>query len=143
MEHTKQKNWLGRNWPWLIPVGGCFTVILLFIFGLGAVIFGVTNAVKNSTPYEYAFERAETNLEVKNALGNNIDTQGVLSGNISLNNNGGEVDFMIPIQGSKGEGEIYVLGKKIDGEWVYEKLYVRIKDTGEEINLLDKALEGI
>lgn len=143
MEHTKQKSWLARNWPWLIPVGGCLTVILLFVFGVGAVIFGVANAVKNSTPYEYAFERAETHHDVINALGESIETHGILSGNIALTNDGGDVDFMIPIQGSKGNGEIYVLGEKIDGEWVYEKLYVLIKDTGEEINLLDKVLEGI
>lgn len=143
MENAKQKSWFGQNWPWLIPVGGCLTVILLFVFGIGAIIFGVSNAVKNSTPYEYALERTQNDNEVIAALGGSIETTGILSGNISLAADGGEVDFMIPIKGNRGTGEIYVLGEKIDGEWVYEKFYVLIKDTGEEINLLDKVLEGI
>lgn len=143
MENAKQKSWLGRNWPWLIPVGGCLTVILLFVFGIGAIIFGVSKAVKNSTPYEYALERTQNDNEVIAALGESIETTGILSGNISLGADGGEVDFMIPVKGNRGAGEIYVLGEKIDGEWVYEKFYVLIKDTGEEINLLDKVLEGI
>ena len=33
--------------------------------------------------------------------------------------------------------------KKFDGEWIYEELYVIIKETQEKINLLDQSLEGI
>jgi len=51
MEVQQKKSWWGRNWPWVLPVGGCLTVILLLVFGVGAIFFGVTNALKNSTPY--------------------------------------------------------------------------------------------
>ena len=33
--------------------------------------------------------------------------------------------------------------EKFDGEWIYEELYVIIKETQEKINLLDQSLEGI
>lgn len=143
MEEVKQKSWFGRNWLWVLPVGGCLTVILLLVFGVGAIFFGVTNALKNSTPYEYTVELAKNNTEVIAVLGDPVETDGMLSGNISLNNDGGNVDFQIPLKGPKGKASLVVRGEKIDGEWIYEDLYVLIKSTNEKINLLDKVLEGI
>lgn len=144
MEEVNQKSWFGRNWLWLLPVGGCLTIILLFVFGIGAIFFGVTNAIKNSGPYEYAVQEAKLNDSVAYHLGDPIETNGIMQGNISLqNSDSGHVDIRIPIEGSDGQGTIYVVGEKIDGEWVYEELYVLIKETQEEINLIDKNLEGI
>jgi len=140
-EHIQQKNWFTRNWLWVIPVGGCLTIICLFVFGVGAIFFGVTNVLKNSTPYEYAVELASNNSDVIQFLGEPIETHGIMSGNISIQNNSGEVDISIPIKGSKGKGTVIVIGEKIDGEWFYEELYVLIKETNEKINLLNKTLE--
>lgn len=143
METVKQKSWFARNWPWVIPVGGCLTVILLFVFGVGAAIFGVSKALKNSTPYAYAIEMVNNNPDVISALGENIESDGMFNGDISLKNNEGHADLKIPIEGEKGKGIIVVKGEKYNGDWDYEELYVIIKETQEEINLLDKALEGI
>ncbi|WP_353777320.1 cytochrome c oxidase assembly factor Coa1 family protein [Winogradskyella sp. 3972H.M.0a.05] len=143
MEQHKQKSWFGRNWPWVLPVGGCLIVILLFVFGVGAVIFGATKMISGSEPYEYAVTTAKTNETVINILGDNIEPDGMMSGNISYSNNDGEADITIPIKGSKGEGSVSVKAQKTDGEWYYEALYVTIKETGEQVNLLDKSLEGI
>jgi hypothetical protein len=142
MEEVKQKSWFGRNWPWVLPVGGCLTIILLFVFGVGAIIFGVSNAITNSTPYEYAVEQAANHPDVIAALGEGIETDGIMQGNISIQNtDGGQVDISIPLKGSKGEGSVAIKGEKIDGVWHYESLYVIIKETQESINLLEKALE--
>jgi len=87
-EQLQQQNWFARNWLWVVPVGGCFTIILLFIFGIGTIFFGVTNVLKNSTPYEYAVELASNNSKVIEYLGESIETDGIMSGNISIKNNG-------------------------------------------------------
>jgi hypothetical protein len=142
-EQVQQKNWFARNWLWLVPVGGCFTIISLFIFGIGAIFFGVTNVLKNSTPYEFAVKLASNNIKVIEYLGEPIETHRIMSGNISVHNDAGEVDIEIPLKGSKGEGSIIVIGEKIDGEWFYEELYILIKETNEKINLLEKILEVI
>ena len=49
------------------------------------------------------------------------------------------------IKGPKGKGTLIVSGIRTNGEWAYEDLYVRIKETQEEINLLEneKVLEDI
>ncbi len=138
-----QKSWFGRNWIWALPVGGCLTVILIIIFGIGALFFGVSKILKDSTPVEYAIERAENNAEVKQILGHNIEIDGMFNGNLSLNNDDGTVDMSIPIKGEKEYGKLIIKGEKYDGEWTYEDLYIIIKDSHEKINLLDKTLEGI
>ncbi|SEC27343.1 Cytochrome oxidase complex assembly protein 1 [Tenacibaculum sp. MAR_2009_124] len=143
MSDQNQKSWFSRNWLWFIPVSGCLGIILLFIFGIGAAIFGVSNMINNATPVEYALEQANSNNKVLSALGNPIEKDGFPNGNISLHNNDGKVDFSIPIKGSKGEGFLIVRGIKTDGEWAFEDLYVEIKETQEQINLLEKALESI
>ncbi len=99
--------------------------------------------MKNSAPFEQAIHLVENTPEVEAYLGSNIEIDGMFDGNISLNNDDGEIDLKAPIKGSEGKGVLVIKGEKIDGEWTYEYLYVLIKDTNEKINLLDKTLEGI
>lgn len=143
MEKGRQKSWFGRNWIWIVPVGGCLTLIIIGLIFIGTLFFGVTKMFESSTPYEYALEQASQNREVILILGNAIDSDGMISGNISIDNNSGSADFSMPIKGSKGKGRIFVVAEKKNGEWIYEKLYVLIKETQEEINLLEKELEHI
>ena len=139
----QQKSWFSRNWLWFVPVSGCLLIILLFVFGIGAAIFGATKFITNSEPYEYAFERATTNELVIKSLGEPIEADGIMQGNISIKNNGGDADIKIPIKGPKGKASIVVKAKKYEGEWDYETLYVRIIETDERIQLINKSLEGI
>ncbi|RBW59775.1 hypothetical protein DS884_08585 [Tenacibaculum sp. E3R01] len=143
MAHQEQKSWFSRNWLWFIPVSGCLGIILLFIVGIGAAFFGVSNLLNNVAPIEYGIEKATENKKVINLLGEPIEKTGIPNGNISLTNDDGTVDFSVPIKGSKEEGFLIIKGIKTNGEWTYEELYVRIKSTQEKINLLEKALEGI
>lgn len=142
-EQVPQKSWFHRNWMWLVPVGGCLTIILLFVFGIGALIFGAFGMLTNSTPYEYALDQAKNNVQVIELLGTPIDTDGIMQGNISFKNDEGSADLQIPIEGPNGKARIIVIAQKNYGEWIYEDLYVEIKETNEKINLLDKTLEGI
>lgn len=139
----QQKSWFSRNWIWVVPVSGCLMIILLLVFGIGAAIFGVTKIISNSTPYEYAVEQAKEHPKVVEILGEPIDTNGIMQGNISIKNSNGEADIRIPIKGPNGEANIIVKAEKYDDHWNYEELYVLISETNEKINLLNQSLEGI
>ncbi len=139
----EQKNWFSRNWIWAVPGCGCVGIILFVVFGLGAAFFGLKNFVSNSTPYEYAVEQATNNADVIQLLGEPVKTDGMMSGNVSIQNKSGSADFTVPLKGSKGTGTLIAIAERFDGEWVYEDLYVIIKDTQNRINLLDQTLEGI
>jgi len=142
-ETIQQKSWFGRNWIWVVPLGGCLTIIILLVFGIGAAIFGVSKIFTSSAPYEYAVEQASIHPRVIELLGEPVETAGIMQGNISTTNDSGEVAITIPLKGPKGKGSVTIKGEKFDREWVYEELYVLIKETNEKINLLDKTLEGI
>jgi len=141
-EHIRQKSWFQRNWGWVIPVGGCLTVILLLVTGVGAAIFGLSKIFKESAPYAYAIDRASNDPDVIKLLGDDIASDGIMKGNISLKNDNGKANITIPIKGTKGVGTVTIIGKKTDGTWTYKTLFVTIKETNEQINLLDKSLEG-
>ena len=141
-EHEHQKSWFGRNWVWAVPLGGCLTLILLLVFGVGAALFGVSKLFSSSEPYKYAVEQASTSPRVIELLGEPIETAGIMQGKISTSNNSGEVNITIPLKGSHGKGSVTIRGIKTNNSWVYDELYVLIKETQEKINLLDKTLEG-
>lgn len=147
MEIIQEKSWFQRNWLWAVPVGGCgcgcLVFILVFVFGIGATFFGISKIFDESTPVKYAKELAFRNPDVIENLGNDIEAYGIPSGNISLNNDDGKVNFSIPIRGELGKGVIIVRGIKTSGVWAYEDLYVGIKDKQLQINLLEKNLESI
>ena len=140
----KQESWFSRNWKWAVPVGGCgcgcLGIILLFVFGIGATFFGLSKVFDESTPIKHATELAANNEKVIEVLGDSIKRVGMPSGNVSLNNDDGEIDFSLPIKGLKSTGTIVVKGIKANGKWVYEDLYVLIKETQEQINLLEQEV---
>ncbi len=143
MEAHQQKSWFGRNWPWLIPVGGCLVIILLFIFGVGAAIFGVSKILTESEPYEYAVETALNNEELISIIGEPIETDGMMQGSLNYNNGKSSADITVPLKGPNGKASVTIIGEKLDDEWDYEEFYITINATNQKINLLDKALEGI
>ncbi len=142
MNEIKQKSWFGRNWPWVLPVGGCLTVIVLFIAGVGAAIFGVTKAISGSKPYEYAYEKATTHHAVIEALGTPIE-KGFMNSksNYSYNNGETTISLTIPIKGSRNSALIYVEGTKDGDDWQYSKLFVDIDNNDiSDVDLLKEDL---
>ncbi len=135
-DHIEQKSWFSRNWGWVVPLGGCLTIILVFIIFLGSVIFGVTELISESTPYKDAMAKVNQDEYVLNLLGEPIETNGIMNGNISFQNDEGSVDISIPIKGPKGEARLYVEGDKRNDTWTYNELYVIISETEEQIDLL-------
>ena len=143
MEEQNQKNWFGRNWMWVVPLGGCLTLIVLFIVLIGGAIFGVSKVLTESTPYQYAIEEAQNSPELIAIIGEPIETDGIMSGSLNFENDEGHVDITIPLAGPAGKASVSVKGDKYDGVWTYESLYITIKSTKEQINLLEKDLEGM
>jgi hypothetical protein len=140
-ELIEEPSWWKRNWKWVIPVGGCFTIIILFMALIGAGIFGVSKMFTGSEPYTYALEQVQSNEQVIELLGEPIETNGIMQGSINFSNNEGNANISIPIKGPNGEGKIYVVGEKRNDTWTYSELEVRINN--EVINLLDEGLHEI
>ena len=72
---------------------------------------------------------------IKSKLGDNIETDGMFSGNISTSNDTGEMNISVPVKGSKGTGKAIIVAEKEFDKWNYEKIAVQIDETGEVIQI--------
>ena len=139
MENYEQRSWLSRNWPWALPVGccsGCLLMFVLFIGGIGATVLTVFEGIKEMSPLEEVLVVVNENENATKILGENIVSKGFPNGNISLGNDDGEVKFSIVVLGEIEEGTLYVNGIRVNKKWIYEDLYIVVKETGEQISLL-------
>lgn len=135
-DQSPQKSWFSRNWGWVVPLGGCLTVIILFFIFLGSVIFGVSELMTGSDPYKEALAKVQQDEYVIEILGEPIETDGIMQGELSFKNNTGKADISIPIKGPDGEARVYLVGTKQNDLWTYTEMYVIISETEEQIDLL-------
>jgi len=110
--------------------------VAVFVLGIGATFFSVFNELSELSPVEEILVTVNENPKVTETLGANVVSGGFPNGNISVNNNDGEVKFSIPVEGEKGKGTLYVNGIRANKKWVYEDLYIIVKETAQQINLL-------
>src|SRR5439155_13821310 len=60
---TPRPNWWKRNWKWFVPVG-CFSIAVLFVAFVAAVVLIVFSAVKSTDVYKDALTRAKAHPAV-------------------------------------------------------------------------------
>lgn len=133
-------SWWKRNWKWVVPVGGCFTLIIIFVLFIGTIFYGVTSMLEGSLPYEYALEKINEDEELTAQLGKPIVKDGMVQGNLNYLNGDGKADMKIPISGPNGSGILYIKASSINEEWTYQEIRVEIKDN-EDIDLLEEESE--
>ena len=81
--------------------------------------------------------RAKSDPRVIKAIGTPIKPEWYVGGKTDVSGGSGRSDLSIPIRGPKGEATIYVAATKFAGEWQYTKLVVKVKTTGEKIDLTE------
>ena len=142
MEEVRQKSWFSKYWGWVIG-GGCLTLIIVVVIAVVGVIYKASNAITESEPYTYAFSKVVENETVIDFLGEPIETNGMGSTDYSYTNGSTTANLTIPIKGPNDEGKIVVQAEKINNEWSYNVLYVKIDGEREVINLNNSINEGV
>ena len=134
---AKPATWWQRNWKWFAPVG-CLGLLAIFTGFVALVVTIVFGMIKSSDVYQGALEWAQANPAVERALGSPIEEGLFVMGNINISGSSGEADLAIPIAGPYDEATLYVVAEKSAGQWEYSTLVVKIKSTGDRIDLLQK-----
>ena len=124
-----------RTSPWVWVGVGCTAAVVIGVAFVAFIVFVVVGAMRSSTPYKDAMQRAENDPRVIEALGSPIKPGLLISGSINTQNRNGDADISIPISGPKGKGTIQVVGTKDSGRWSYTKMTVT-PEKGEPIDLL-------
>ena len=135
-ELAPQPSWWKRNWKWVVPVGGCLTMLVLLVVFVGSIFYGVTTMFEGSDPYKYAFEKINEDEQLVELLGSPIVKDGMVQGSLNYNNGDGKADMKIPISGPKGSGTLYINATSGGDEWTYHEIRVEIKDN-ETFDLLE------
>ena len=129
------QSWWVRNWKWAVPVG-CFGTVAFFV-ALGAtIVMVVATAMTSSWAYTNAIELAESNQEVRAALGAPLEAGWFINGSMSVTGPSGEAELSIPMKGPRGWGTLYVIAEKRAGKWVFELVELEVAGLEKRIDLL-------
>lgn len=127
----------GSNKKWIFwGCGGCLG--LLVIGGIAAffIFKGIIGLLEKSPPYQDGLAKAQGSAEVKAALGEPIQADGMVSGNINYNNDAGNADLTVPIKGPKGTATLVIKSAKAPGQnWAPSTLRV-LPQGSQPIDLL-------
>ncbi|MBS1196545.1 MAG: cytochrome oxidase complex assembly 1 family protein [Proteobacteria bacterium] len=138
MTAKQDKNWLERNWKWLVPVS-LFTLVALLAVVIFVFMFFIVSVVKSSDAYALALQTARANPALSAAFGSPIEEGFFTTGNISVNGASGKADLSVPISGPKASGTLYVKAEKSMGRWSISQMVAEVDGTGNRIKLIDQS----
>lgn len=135
-ELIKPKSWWNRNWKWFVPIIGLVLISVIFIFttGLSGIASDFAQAYSETELYENAIEKVNSEPKIEELLGEiePIDKLAILEGEVRYSNANKTVNSTVKIIGSKGKANMDISADKIDGEWNYTKIDVRIKKPADK-----------
>jgi predicted negative regulator of RcsB-dependent stress response len=134
-ELIEQKSWWKRNWKWFVPLSGILLIIIsVFISsGMGGIGADLAQAYSDTELYENALEKVKSDQKVTELLGEiePIDKLAILEGAVQFTNNNQTVNSTIRLKGTKGKAKMDITADRINNEWEYKIINVRIKNPPE------------
>ncbi|MBK8432284.1 MAG: hypothetical protein IPL28_13770 [Chloroflexi bacterium] len=116
-------------------IGGIFVgLCCIGALCVGGIFYTAISAIQSSDVYIDAIAKASTNTEVANVLGSPVTPGLMMDGEINVENDSGEANFNVPLEGSIQNGTLHVVASKQGGVWQYSQLYVEAAD-GTRIEL--------
>ena len=135
-ELIEQKSWWKRNWKWFVPFSGILLIIIsVFISsGMGGIGADLAQAYSDTELYENALEKVKSDQKVTELLGEiePIDKLAILEGAVQFTNNNQTVNSTIRLKGTKGKAKMDITADRINNEWEYKIINVRIKNPPEQ-----------
>jgi hypothetical protein len=134
MEPSKQ-TWRTRNWKWAVPALCIFVPLLAcggFGVGLMALVFGL---IKSTDVYTDSLAAARANPQIRAALGEPIEPDFLVTGNINIEGASGHADISYHVSGPQGGATVYAVADKSAGRWRFIELVSELDETGRRIPL--------
>jgi len=134
--------WWGRNWKWVVAVLcvagvlGIVLTVLIVVAGAYFVFSLVDRTFKSSGGYQEALAIVRSDPRAVRALGTPVDDGWFPTGHVDSSGTRGTSDLAIPVSGPRGSGTLYLRAESEMGVWRFTQLVLKVKDTGEEIDLL-------
>jgi hypothetical protein len=143
MEPKIKQSWWKRNWKWVVPTGGCLTIIIIVIAFLSYGVYQFTDKLSEETSV-FAFigiiQKVQKSVEVREALGSPIRFDGLQDEGYDPEDSN-KLNLNFEIQGAQSDGQLRVIADKTEDGWSYTTFTVTVEETGEIIDLKDPADE--
>ena len=133
------RSWWSKNWKWVVPVSGCFTIIVLGILLLGTAIFGFFSSTKSNYDADELFTMAQTNPQIIKALGEPIQKYDQVLSKILYENGSKSYSVQLPLKGSKSTGILKFKSAGSGEDTTIEIFEIQVEETGELIDLKDSV----
>jgi uncharacterized membrane protein YhaH (DUF805 family) len=98
-------------------------ILIFFMFYLF-----INTIFKNSEIYIMTLATLSTNTYSQEIIGNNIESRGFVSGNLSTSGSTGTAGLSFSVSGTNGKFKVYVIGIKEFDKWKITKLYIKDKE---------------
>ena len=133
-----EENWWKRHWKWVTLSIILFSILVIFISKLSNPISDIAKVYANPSIYENALEEAKQNKKVIETLGvlKPIDKMAIIEGSVVYSNNNKTVDITVRVKGTKGKGKMDISANKVNENWKYKKVTIRIKDPKTTIQII-------
>ncbi|MGB5941553.1 MAG: cytochrome c oxidase assembly factor Coa1 family protein [Leeuwenhoekiella sp.] len=131
LDATTKTNWFTNNWKWSLPLAIILLIAIVFfsIPDLAENASDITKAYTDDQLYAEAWKEAEANERVQQVLGaiEPMDELAIFEGFVGYSDDFKTVSTSVRIKGSDAKGMIDIVATQADGNWIYEKLTVRVK----------------
>jgi hypothetical protein len=136
-EGSPRRNWWGRNWKWIVPIGclGSLVLAAALCAGIVGVFLG---SMKSTWACSHGVDLARHNQRVVERLGEPLESGWLITGQINVSGTSGNADFAIPLHGPRNTGTLYVVAHKTAGQWQFDRAEVEVNGQAERIDLLAK-----
>lgn len=122
-----------RNWA----RAGLAVFLGVFLL-LGGCFFSISSALKNNESVALALDQIRGDPRLTRLLGEPIEVNGFVSGNVSFNGQSGAAALSIPISGSKCDARVQTRALKTAGKWEFSLLVVSSICGDQTIVLVNK-----
>ncbi len=134
-ELIERPSWWKGNWKWVVPAGGCLTLLIIGIVVIVGGVFALTNKIKSETGSDAALLAAQQNSELIRILGEPIEKNGFGGFNISIDGDTQTSNSIIPIKGPNGTASITISTHQENNKTMYDVYLITIDDSDQEIDL--------
>jgi hypothetical protein len=114
-------------------IGG--SVLVLFVIMIVVILAGVRSTLRSSEVYSQSIAGLLSNPQAVALLGEPVEADNAVNGEINVNNGSGNAELSIPVSGSISKGDLQSRGLRTDGQWSLTLLEL-VMENGERIDLL-------
>jgi len=140
-----QKTWWQRHWKWLVPVSGVMVIVMVLFFssGMDEMTKDVAQAYADTALYKDALEKVKADERVIAVLGDiaPIDKLAILEGQVEYSDNDKTVTTSVRIVGTKGRAKLDIAAHRVNEQWKYTKINIRIKNPPEKKQTIEIVTE--